>query len=69
MNLHGDAPVKSTPRAKRPKGVDIDRPEGAGKLLLRRKIRRDLKRNVHPAGCRCSDCGILSPDAVGRVAP
>lgn len=65
LNLHGVLPIKRCARNIRPKGADMDRPEGVGKTLLRRTLRRDLKRNVHPTGCRCVDCGSLSADAVG----
>lgn len=66
LNLHGNAFVPRTPVKIRPKGADIDAPEGVGKLLLRRKVRRDLKRNLHPAGCQCVDCRSLCHDAVSR---
>jgi hypothetical protein len=66
LQLHGELPVKRLPPRVRPKGADMDRPEGYGKILLRRQLRRDLKRNVHPVGCRCTDCDSLSLDAIGR---
>lgn len=46
LNLWGAQPAKREATNRRPKGADVDRPEGFIKRNLRRTIRRALQRNL-----------------------
>ena len=56
------------PHCLRPKGADIDKPEGAIKRLLRRKWRSVLKRSIQREGdFDMSDTKIFNPDWIKSI--